>query len=57
MPRPPLQVPLHPRIVDILSSQGEKLVPESMERLFQVARDIEQQLVLSPPALCVSDRA
>jgi hypothetical protein len=50
-------VPLHPRIVDILSSQGEKLVPESMERLFQVARDIEQQLVLSPPALCVSDRA
>eukprot|EP01036_Dinobryon_divergens_P038601 gene38601-50697_t len=35
------KVPLPPMVVDILSAQGEKVVPDSIARLHAVARTIE----------------
>jgi hypothetical protein len=34
-------MPLHPKLVDILSSVGEKIVPESIKKLFDVARQMD----------------
>ena len=36
-----VQVPLPPMVVDVLSAQGEKVVPDSLARLHAVARNIE----------------
>lgn len=35
------KMPLHPKLVDILSSVGEKIVPESIKKLFDVARQMD----------------
>ena len=43
------QVPLPPRVVDVLSAQGEKVVPASLHRLHQVARDLQKRGI--PPGL------
>ena len=37
------KVPLPPTIVDILSKQGEKLVPDSISSLYEVARGVERE--------------
>lgn len=37
------RVPLHPRIVDALSSMGEKMVPDSIAKLHEVALDLEKK--------------
>lgn len=34
-------MPLHPRLVDILSSAGEKVVPESIGKLCEIARKMD----------------
>ncbi len=39
------KVPLHPKIVDILSAAGENIVPESLSRLHAIAQQVEQGVV------------
>jgi hypothetical protein len=58
------KVPLPPTIVDILSKQGEKLVPDSISSLYEVARGVEkerqekrQELMSLPPATAVAPDA
>jgi hypothetical protein len=40
-PPPSSQVSLPASVVDVLSSQGEKVVPASIEKLHVVARELE----------------